>query len=163
MNEDDELAVWRAERSIGRVIQNYALGVDKRDFARVRSCFHADARLSYGDFFEGRLEEAMVWLEASIPQLLGTLHVFGTPWIDLDLSTGSARCETYAVNAARYPPDEEGTIIQNVSGTRYLDRFECREGRWAIVERRNERAWAQNGPEGFEPSPPVKRVGSPSS
>ena len=72
--------------------------------------------------------------------------------IELDLAAGTAECETYAVNSATYPPDAGGIAIQNVSGTRYLDRFANREGRWAIVERRNRRVWAHNLPEGGEPS-----------
>ena len=79
--------------------------------------------------------------------------MFGRPWIELDLEMESARSETYAINSARYPPSDDGSIIQNVSGTRYFDRFECRDGIWAIVERRNERAWAQNGPVEPEPAP----------
>lgn len=153
MDEREERAVWRAEREIGRVVLHYARGIDGRDFARVRECFHADARVHYGDWFSGDLDAAMAFLEESIPRLQSTLHVFGTPFIELDLEAGIAECETYAVNSATYPPSADGRVIQNVSGTRYLDRFAWRDGRWAIVERRNRRVWAHNLPEGDEPDP----------
>lgn len=155
MAEQDEIEVWRAERAITRIVQQYARGVDGRDFARVRACFHEDARVHYGDWFSGDLDEAMVFLEESVPRLQSTLHVFGTPWIELDLEAGTADCETYAINSATYPPESDGRVIQNVSGTRYTDRFARREGRWAIVERRNRRVWAHNQPEGFEPDVPT--------
>jgi hypothetical protein len=152
--EREERAIWRAERAITRVIQSYARGVDARDFRRVRECFHDDARVHYGEWFSGDLTAAMSFLEESIPRLQSTLHVFGTPWIELDLAAGTAECETYAVNSATYPPEPDGRVIQNVSGTRYLDRFACREGRWAIVSRRNLRVWAHNLPEQDEPTLP---------
>jgi len=172
--ENDELEVWRAERAIGRVIQSYARGVDGRDFGRVRECFHPDATVHYGDWFSGGLDAAIAWLEESVPRLDGTLHVFAPPWIDLDLNstpgTPRADCETYAINSARYPPNIDGEIIQNVSGTRYVDRFECRAGIWAIVERRNMRAWSRNDvlgadpplPSGDPPEPLPRRSGVPS-
>lgn len=142
--ERRELEELRAERAIHRVMLCYARGVDSGDFEMVRGCFHADARVSWGEWFSGTRDESIAWLAEAIPKLQGTLHVFGTPWIDLDLERGTAECETYAVNSARYLPDESGSSVQNVAGTRYFDRFELRGGEWKLVARRNERMWTQN-------------------
>ena len=98
---EDELAVWGAERAITRVIQRYARSVDARDFEAVRACFHPDAQIHYGDFYRGGLDEALDFLAASLPALESTLHVFGTPWIELDLAAGEARVERWAVDAER--------------------------------------------------------------
>ena len=76
------------------------------------------------------------------------------------LAAGTASCESYSTNSARYPPDEKGEVILNVTGTRYLDRFECRGGAWRIVERRNQSVWSLNGPELPTPPPPFQ-AGSP--
>lgn len=151
---DNELGLWRAEREITRVILSYARGVDERDWPRVRACFHSGARISYGDFFHGDLSEMMAFLEASVPRLVSTLHCMGPPWIEIDIDGGTARGETYSVNAATYPPDENGVSIQNVSGVRYLDLFERRDGVWALVERRNRRVWSHNLPDTGEPPMP---------
>lgn len=151
----EEIGAWRAERAITRVIQRYARAIDARDFETVRSCFHPDARVHYGDYYSGDLDETLAFLEASLPGLLSTLHVFGTPWIELDLEAGAARVETYSINSASYPPGDDGRVMQNVSGTRYEDRFARRDGTWAIVERRNRRVWAHNLPEEGEPAPPI--------
>ena len=159
MEADDELAVLLAERAITRVIQRYARAVDARDFEAVRACFHADARVHYGDFFTGDLDATMSFLSASLPELESTLHVFGTPWIELDLEAGEARVDTYSINSATYPPDSTGLVMQNVSGTRYEDRFALRDGSWAIVERRNQRVWAHNLPEEGEPAAPLAGSG----
>ena len=154
MTLEEELVQWRAERAITRVVQRYARAVDARDFEAVRACFLPDARIHYGDWFEGDLDTAMKFLIDSVPRLESTLHIFSAPWIELDLDAGEAQVETYAVNSAVYVPDQEGVSMQNVSGTRYVDRFACREGSWGILERRNRRVWAHNLPETGEPPMP---------
>ncbi len=152
MNATD-LEILMAEREITRVFLTYARAVDSLDFERLRSCFHPDARIHYGEIFSGNLDVTIAWLENSLPRLQGTLHDFGTPWIELDLENGRARCETYTTNAARYPANEHGEVVLNVSGTRYLDLFERRDDGWRIVERRNIGAWSQNTIE--TPTPPA--------
>jgi hypothetical protein len=153
--EREELETLRAERAIHRVMLAYARGVDTCDFERVRDCFHADARVEWGDWYRGSRDEAIRWLSETIPSLDGTLHVFGSPWIEVDLPSGTARCETYSINSARYPRDEAGGVVQNVAGTRYYDDFELRDGHWRIVRRRNERVWVQNTRDHVE-EPPVR-------
>lgn len=150
-----DLDTLLAEREITRVILRYARGIDAKDFDLVRGCFHPDARVEYGDWFGGSVDEAIAWLADSLPRLEGTLHTFGPPWIELDLDRGTAACETRAVNSARYAPDANGVSIQNVSGTRYVDRFERRDGEWRLAFRRNEREWIQNSPDLPEPAPPA--------
>ena len=152
MNTTD-LEILMAEREITRVFLSYARAVDNLDFKRLRGCFHPDARIHYGEIFSGNLDEAIAWLENSLPRLQGTLHDFGAPWIELDLENGRARCETYTTNAARYPANENGEVVLNVSGTRYLDLFARRDDAWRIVERKNIGAWSQNTVE--IPTPPA--------
>jgi hypothetical protein len=151
----DQLEVLLAEREITRVILQYARGIDALDFALVRDCFHADARIEYGKAFAGNLEEAMTWLESALPRLQGTLHTFAPPWIDLDLEAGTADCETRSVNSALYPPEADGSANQNVSGTLYYDKFERRDGRWRLVFRRNAQAWRVNMNDIPDPVPPI--------
>jgi hypothetical protein len=156
----NEIEVLTAERAITRVILSYARAVDALDFPRLRSCFHPDARIHYGELFSGGRDEAIAWLEDSLSRLKGTLHDFGAPWIELELEVGRARCETYTTNAARFPANEQGEILLNVTGTRYVDLFERRNGEWRILERRNSAVWAQNSIEIPMPAPPFV-VGSP--
>ncbi len=156
----DRVEILWAEREITRVILAYARAVDLLDFSKLRDCFHPDARIHYGEIFSGQRDEALAWLENSLSRLKGTLHDFGAPWIELDLAAGRATCETYATNSARFPEDAEGRVLLNVTGTRYLDVFERRDGAWRILERRNRISWAQNTYEIPTPPPPFT-VGSP--
>jgi hypothetical protein len=153
MNVND-VEILMAERQITRVVLSYARAVDNLDFERLRRCFHPDARIHYGEIFSGNLDETIAWLENSLPRLQSTLHDFGAPWIELDLENGRARCETYTTNAARYPENENGEVILNVTGTRYVDVFERRDDDWRIVERRNIGAWSQNTIEVLTPPAP---------
>lgn len=153
-DERRELETLRAEREIHRVMLRYARGADQLDFEMIRGCFHPDARVSWGDFYTGSRDEAVSWLAETLPAIRGTLHVFGSPWIELDLENGTATCETYSINSALYPPDQAGTQVQNVAGTRYRDVFERRDGEWRISSRRNERVWVQNT-RGETAEPPV--------
>lgn len=158
--DTEELESLRAERAITRIILSYARAVDGLDFERLRDCFHPDARIHYGEIFSGGRDETIAWLENSLPRLQATMHDFGAPWIELEPGCRRARCETYATNAARYPANEQGEVLLNVTGTRYLDVFECRDGEWRILERRNVTTWAQNTIEIPTPPPPFT-VGSP--
>jgi hypothetical protein len=157
---DADFEILWAERAITRVVLRYARAVDACDFETLRTCFHPDARIHYGDLFSGNLDEAIEWLRDALPRLQSTLHDFGAPWTEVDLAAGTASCESYSTNSARYPPDEKGEVILNVTGTRYLDRFERRDGAWRIVERRNQSVWSLNAPELPTPPPPFQ-AGSP--
>lgn len=149
-----DLEILLTERAIERVILAYARAVDGLDFARLRDCFHPDARIHYGEIFSGDRDEALAWLENSLTRLQSTLHDFGAPSIELDLERGRAKCETYSTNSARFPADEQGRVLLNLTGTRYFDVFERRDGEWRILERRNASAWVQNTYETATPPPP---------
>ena len=152
----DELDRLLAEREITRILLQYARGVDTLDFERVRDCFHPDARIEYGETFAGNRDETIAWLQSALPRLQGTLHAFSPPWIELDLESGTAECETRSVNSALYPAEEDGSANQNVSGTLYYDRFERRDGRWRLVFRRNAQAWRVNVTDVPDPVPPIE-------
>ncbi|MCH2172017.1 nuclear transport factor 2 family protein [Myxococcota bacterium] len=156
--ESEQLSILLAEREITRVVLRYARAVDTLDFDQVRECFHPDARVTYGKWFSGDLNETIAWLSDSLPRLQSTLHDFGTPWIEFNSEGNAATCETYTTNSARYPEDENGQVILNVSGTRYLDQFEQRGGIWRILERRNMPIWSLNTPEVPNPPPPYERA-----
>jgi len=135
------LRQYEAEREIQRVILEYALGVDANDWERVRACFFEDAIIRYGDLISGTRDEIMDWLEEKEPVLIGRAHYFGPPLIDLDLDGGSARTELWCINTNRFAPDEAGKFREAIAGLSYQDRFELRDGRWKISERRNSTDW----------------------
>ena len=82
------------------------------------------------------------------------MHAFMPSAIELDLESGVAHCDTYAITATRYPADADGALMQAINGTRYIDRFERRDDVWRIAERRNLSVWNHVAPEtGLPPVP----------
>jgi hypothetical protein len=55
--------------------------------------------------------------------------------IEVDIEAGAATSEACLIGGFWTRPDEQGQQLELVSRNRYLDRWEHREGRWAITER----------------------------
>jgi hypothetical protein len=130
-----------AERAIQRVLLEYGRGVDERDFARIRACFHDDAVITYGDRPGVPLDEALAWLEEVVPALHGLSHYFGPPIVDISEGGDEAVCQTWCINTVMYPREGQGKARQEILGLLYDDRFVRRAGLWRIVERRNQSEW----------------------
>ena len=162
LTESNLLEALLAERAIQHVILDYAHGIDRLDFARVRSCFHADAEICYGGLADRNRDEALAWLEEALPQLVGSSHFFGAPRIELDLASGRAEVETYSLNTTRRPADESGKIYATHTSARYLDRFECRDAAWRIARRELVRDWTQWILEVPDPALPTQGARDPS-
>ncbi|RVW06298.1 nuclear transport factor 2 family protein [Rhodococcus spongiicola] len=133
----------RAE--IGDVLLRYFRGVDRRDWALVRRCFHDDAQNNYAPFYQGDVDNFMQFLAdpAGFGLFDRTFHFAGNQLIELAGDT--ADTETYAMaqhtNAADAGNPNRGFLTVWL---RYLDRFERRDGRWAIADRRLEVEWIRN-------------------
>ncbi|MGF7121347.1 MULTISPECIES: nuclear transport factor 2 family protein [unclassified Rhodococcus (in: high G+C Gram-positive bacteria)] len=137
----------RAE--IGDVLHRYYRGVDRRDWALVRSCFFDDAHNDYAPFYQGGVDEFMDFLRdpAGFGLFDRTFHFVGNMLIELagDSDLDTADAETY-VMAQHTSAADAGNTTRNFLTVwlRYLDRFERREGRWAIADRRIEVEWIRN-------------------
>ena len=110
--------LW-AESEIRRCLLRYARGVDRLDLELVRSCYHPDATDSHGSFV-GTVDEFLVWVERVLRRYDLTMHVLGSPLVELDDAT-HARVETYGMSfhrAASGPPEQN-----LVTGFRFVDRF----------------------------------------
>ncbi len=131
MTQDEALQSLLDQDAIRDLTMRYALGVDRRDYALVASCFAPEATFAHEGVFEA----------VGVPQILDrirrieryrvTMHTMGTQRITV---TGDrAETETYAV--AYHRGEKEGRDHEIVGGIRYLDTLERRDGRWLIVRR----------------------------
>lgn len=115
-------------RQILDCIHRYCRGVDRADRELVLSAYHPDANDDHGTFVGGR--EAFVdWAFAyHAEHQISHHHMVFNHSCELDGDT--AHTETYWLffGENRVKPD-------TLSVGRYLDRFEKRNGRWAIAER----------------------------
>lgn len=138
--EGDALAAMVLElwdrQAIHDCVARYCRGVDRFDRALILSAFHPDALDEHGKFVGGP-DEFVDWaLGQHGAAHLSHQHLILNHRADID--GGTAHAETYfmfiAMNRAGKPV--------TMGGGRYVDRFEKREGRWAIAARVCLRDWS---------------------
>jgi hypothetical protein len=119
--------VDRAE--ILECLHRYTRGMDRMDRELARSAYHDDAIDVHRDLVM-TADELVDWAFAYHAEQSGHQHIITNHTIELDGDT--AHGETYYVFVGTFPDRE---TPMTVAGGRYLDRFERRDGRWAIAAR----------------------------
>jgi SnoaL-like domain len=110
-------------------MQRYARGIDRQDRALLRSAYHDGAVDDHVGFI-GEVDDFIDWALAYHATQTRYQHYLLNHSADID--GDEAHAETYYlfVGTDREPANH---II--ISGGRYVDRLERRDGRWAIVDR----------------------------
>ena len=117
-------------QAIRMVIERYSRGLDRQDKEILLSCYHRDAIDDHG-MFVGPPDEFFDWTWPSHLCLFKThQHIVANHVCELDGDV--AHCETYYVFAGM---TEEGDRL-GLSGGRYIDRMEKRNGEWKIAARK---------------------------
>jgi 3-phenylpropionate/cinnamic acid dioxygenase small subunit len=117
-------------QAIRDCLYRFVRATDRWDPELYASCFHADAVCDYGALFRGNahdLAKKLVEIEAGF----GAAHQHHLTNQAVDLVGDSAHVETYLLT---FNIREDGTAI-DVSGGRYVDRLERRDGKWRIASR----------------------------
>lgn len=140
---DPRLEALVDKQEIEEVVLRYCRGIDRRDFALVRSCYHPDARDHHGSF-SGTVDEYLDWVAGLTARYRFTMHLVGNVFVELG-DDGRAACETYGVSIHR--SDDPRPFMNLATGFRYLDRFERRDGEWRIAERTAIGEWSLRLPE----------------
>ena len=116
--------------AIREVVNRYCRGVDRQDKELLTSCYHPDAIDDRG-MFAGPPDELFDWTDPSHLHLFSThQHIVCNHTCELDGDT--AHCETYYVFAGMRKSDGQLAM----SGGRYIDRMEKRDGAWRIAARK---------------------------
>jgi len=117
------------------VLLRYYRGCDRKDSALMRASFFEDATVDYGAFYAGGLDGFIEAAEspAALAGYARTMHFVGNMLIDVDGDL--ANTETYVIGHHTTKPEHEWAGAMVLVYMRYLDRFERRDGRWAIAER----------------------------
>ena len=113
------------------LVMRYCRGVDRRDFALVRSLYWDDAVDRHGAMFEGGPDAFVAWLPTVMAGFELTAHRITNSLFAV--RGDAAEGEHYAIAYHRTPPPERRELIV---GGRYLDRYARREGVWKFAERR---------------------------
>lgn len=157
MNVKDQYTVERiADRmAIQDVMYKWCRAIDRLDYEGMRAAFHSDATDTHGPYVGG-VDGLVEWVRErhkSIPfsshQVSNILIEFAAP--DLAL------VETYIRTLQRYPADAKASLAQLsggqagkpgvgidlLSSSRYVDRFDRRNGEWRIARRTLIQDWKQ--------------------
>jgi SnoaL-like domain len=133
--------LWAREQIRDR-LHLYCKGIDRRDWALVRSCFADDHVHNHGGFtgspdaFASFAADVLLYVPA-------THHTIGNVHIDLAADGRSARTEAnfiayHFIEAGHLegtPVPTGGKATDWVVAGRYNDRMELRDGVWLIVRR----------------------------
>jgi hypothetical protein len=124
-----ELQALVDRQAILDCLQAYCRGVDRADREVLLSAYHPDAQDDHGVFCGPAAAFADWAIDFHSKHQVCHHHYILNHTCDLDGAV--AHTETYYVFAG---VNREGPPI--LSGGRYLDRFEKRDGRWAIADRK---------------------------
>jgi hypothetical protein len=120
-----------AKREIEDVILRYCRGIDRMDRDLVRSCYHADATDEHGSF-SGGVDAYVEWAFALIAKYRSSMHFIGN--VLIELHGGAAVAESYGI--AYHRSTDPAPQRNLVTGFRFVDRFESRDGGpWRIAKR----------------------------
>lgn len=150
MNLDDSYSPTRlADRMmIQDTLYRLSRAVDRLDCEAIRDCYHPDAYDNHGPY-SGNVEGFIEWIRNRHQNnVVYSMHKLGNILIEfarLDL----ALVETYVWCVQRYSPHAKAALAQLsggkegkpgvgmdlFSGSRYIDRFERRNGQWRVLRR----------------------------
>jgi hypothetical protein len=130
------VAELQDRQAIHDCLMTYSRGVDRLDRELLLSVYHEDAIDDHG-VFVGTPEEFADWaISMHTATHFSHQHCIFNSTVDLDGDV--AHAESYYMFVGM---NRQGTPLA-MSGGRYLDRFEKRDGRWAIAARVCVRDWA---------------------
>lgn len=126
--------------AIADTMCRYARGVDRSDWALVRSTYHPDAYDDHGDF-KGGVDDLIDWLDRRFAGAQNGMHFLGNSLIEF-AGPDIALVETYFVSQRLRPQQENEGVLAKPGGAlcrlswgRYVDRFERRDGDWRVARR----------------------------
>lgn len=129
---DQRLARLLDRQEIESVLHAYCRGIDRRDLALVRACYHDDATDRHGSFF-GTADEYVAWVDGLLARYRFTTHALNQITIEFGPDPDRAATETYGVSVHRGDPTKPHHNL--ATAFRYLDCFERRGGVWKIASR----------------------------
>jgi hypothetical protein len=134
-----------AAEAIRHAALRYCRGVDRLDAELMFSAYHDDATDDHG-VFVGPARQLCDRVVQSHRRYDATMHCILNHAIDFTDDT-TATGEIYNVTYLRQTVD--GAPVLHTWWGRYLDRYELRDGRWAIAHRVCVHEWTRTEPAGI--------------
>jgi len=156
-NKDDPYSPERiADRmAIQDAMYRWCRSVDRLDYEGMRAAFHPDGTDNHGAF-SGSADGLVEWIRERHKNIPFSSHAVSNMLIEF-AGPDVALVETYVRTLQRYPADAAASLAQLSGGqtgtsgfgvdlmtsSRYLDRFERRNGEWRIYRRTLIQDWKQ--------------------
>jgi ketosteroid isomerase-like protein len=132
MAMDEALQRLLDEDAIKKVHLRYCRAIDRRDFELLRTCYHPDAEDDHGDFVGG-IDAFIEFCREGTLNFTSTSH--HTTNMLVEVSGDVAHAEFYGRAYHRVAPGADGVEKDLAVNTRWVDRFERRQGEWRIARR----------------------------
>jgi hypothetical protein len=125
-------------QALQRLAWAYCHGIDRRDFALVRSLYHDDAFDDHGPMFQGTADEYVAWLPSVMATWSMTAHIIHNMLflIDGDQAEGEL-----VLTAYHRTLDGRREVIGH---GRYIDQYRKRDGVWRFYRRSLALDWMED-------------------
>ena len=167
--QDDFSPARIADRlQIQHVMAQWCRAVDRLDYDGMHAVFHPDAIDTHGAY-NGGIDGLVAWIRDRHSNIPFSMHAVSNMLIEF-AGPDLALVETYVRTTQRYPADARDKLDQLAGGragegeggmdlmtcSRYVDRFERRDGHWRIAARTLVADWKQFVPvPAHLPEPPA--------
>ena len=157
MKKEDQYSPIRiADRmAIQDAMYRWCRAIDRLDFDGIRDAFHPDGTDNHG-IFSGGVDGLVEWIRERHKNIPFSMHSVSNILIEF-AGPDLALVETYIRTVQRYPADATASLSQLSGGqlgktefgvdlmtcSRYIDRFERRNGEWRILRRTLVQDWKQ--------------------
>lgn len=112
------------------LVMRYCRGIDRRDYALVRSLYHDDAVDDHGAMFCGGPDDFVAWLPQMMAHWEATIHSIHNSVFAIDGDAAEGEHQVIAFHRTPPPNRQELTVWG-----RYLDRYARRDGTWKFLHR----------------------------
>ncbi len=131
---DDSVAILFAKEAIREVLHSYCRGLDRMDRPLAERVWHPGATADYGPGFRGTGAGFLDFVWDYHAGFRGHSHRVCNETIRVDLPGRTAVSETYVSVWLQTSP-ADGYVTDQFHRGRYVDRWSCRDGVWAIDHR----------------------------
>lgn len=143
-----------AEQAARKAVTCYSRGADRCDPDIMKSAFHPDAEVRFGNY-DGHYEEFCESIVAGNMTMNYTTHTVVNEYYDIDAASGTGVGEIYVLaffslsdggDAMEVEDSKEGQSEggqEYLVAGRYIDKYECRDDDWRIVLRQYVIDWSR--------------------